>query len=262
MELRPSDLAKDWKAGKFAPFYYFVGEEAAAKAEALAKLKELFKADDFNFREFAGSVDEEVEAIVSEAATLPAFADKRLVIARSPKILAHARGVLAEYLKDPLKSTTLVLFSDDKKPDAKDPLVAPAKKLGGLVVFAPMGEGDAQLRLVAEAKRFGKTMTADAAAALVAEAGTDWGILGGELEKVALFVDKAAEIGADDVLACLGYRKSANPWTISDLVERRDLKGTLTHLQALLKEGSPTTRRARPSTRSARWSPSSSRPGA
>lgn len=237
MERRPAELLKDWKAGTFGPFYYLVGEEAAAKAEALAKLKELFKPDDFNFREFAGASEDEAQAAVSEAATLPAFADRRLVIVKNAKLGAGAKSVFADYLKDPLKSTTLVLLSEDKKPDLKDPLVAPAKKLGGLALFAPLGEEDAAARLMSEAKRFGKTMTAEAASTLVGEAGTDWGILSGELEKVALFVDKAPEIGADDVMACLGYRKAANPWTISDLIERRDLKGTLGHLSALMKEG-------------------------
>jgi DNA polymerase-3 subunit delta len=239
MELRPAELLKRWKAGQFAPVYYFLGEEEAAKAEALNKLKELFKADDFNFREFSSvSSEEEASAAVAEASTLPAFSDRRLVIVKA-KLPAAARALFADYLKDPLKSTTLVLFGEDKKPDAKDALVGPCTKLGGLCVFSPLGEDEAQSQLAAAAKKLGKNLSAEAAAVLVGEAGTDWGILSGELEKVALFVDKAATIEAEDVLACLGYRKAANPWTIGDLIERRDAKGALTQLQALMKEGKP-----------------------
>lgn len=238
MELRPAELNKRWKAGQFAPVYYFLGEdESAAKAEALAALKASFQADEFNLREYAGDVDQEVEAIVAECSTLPVFSDKRLVIVRNSKILATAKAALVEYLKDPLKSTTLVLFGEDKRPDLKDALVKAVSAHGGLVVFAPMGEDEARMRLVAEAKKHGKTLSLEAAAVLVSEAGTDWGILGQEIEKIVLFVDKAADILADDVLACLGFRRAANPWRLGDLVERRDVKGALTQFQALLREG-------------------------
>jgi len=234
MELRPAELLKRWKAGQFAPVYYFLGEEASAKADALAKLKDAFKADDFNFREFTV---EPVQDVVSEAMTLPVFSDRRLIILKNSKLGAEAKSELAAYLKDPLKSTTLVLFCDDKKPDLKDPLVKPADALGGLCLFSPLDESEAQMRLIAEAKRLGKTLSVDAASVLVGEAGTDWGILTQEIEKLALFVDKAPAIGADDVMACLGYRKAANPWTISDMVERRDAKGSLAQYRALLKDG-------------------------
>ena len=30
MELKPNDLASEWKAGKFRPVYYLFGEESAA----------------------------------------------------------------------------------------------------------------------------------------------------------------------------------------------------------------------------------------
>jgi DNA polymerase III subunit delta len=239
MELRPAELLKRWKAGQFAPVYYLVGEELSAKSDALARLKQDFKADDFNLREFSGDVDQDAAAIVAEAATLPVFSDRRLVIVKNPKIPAAAKAAFAEYLKDPLKSTTLVLLCDDRRPDPKDPLAKAAEALGGLCLFSPLGEDEARAKLSAEAARHGKTLSPDAAAVLISEAGTEWAILSQELEKLVLFVDKAADILADDVLACLGYRKAANPWTISDLVERRDLKGALAQLQSLFKDGKP-----------------------
>jgi DNA polymerase III subunit delta len=239
VELRPSDLLKQWKAGQFKPAYYLVGEEHGAKEEAIDELKKRFGADDFNLCEFSGSSEEEAAAIVSEAMTLPAFSDKRLVIARHPKLSAGAKSALAEYLKDPLKSTTLVMFCDDKKADLKDPIAKACGSLGGLCVFAALGEEEAAARLIAEALALGKKMIVDAAAVLVAEAGTDWTVLSGELEKVCLFVAKRPEINADDVLACLGYQKTANPWKITDHVERRELKAAIAQLSRLMKDGKP-----------------------
>lgn len=237
MELKPADLLKEFKAGKLRPVYYLFGEEAAAKAQALDQLRELFKGDTFNLCEFSGDPDQEAPAIVSECSTLPVFSDKRLVIAKNPKLLADARETLAAYLKDPLPSTTLVLFSDDRKPDARDALAKAAAAAGAVCVFSPLKEEEALDKLKACAKAAGKTLSDEAATALVAEAGTDWGVLSQELEKAVLYAGKSKEISGDDALAVLGYRKAADPFALSRLVAERKLAESLAHLRRLFDGG-------------------------
>lgn len=239
MELRPAELLKEWQAGKFRPVYYFFGEESAAKADAVLKLKALFKADDFNLFEFAGDPNAQAAEIVSEAMTLPVFSDKRLVIVRNPKIPAEARAAFADYLKSPSASTTLVLLSEDRRPDKKDALANAAAAAGACCVFSPLGEEEAAERLLAEAGKAGKTLSPEAADALVAEAGTDWGILTNELEKLVLFVGARPSIETEDALLCLGYRKSADPWAFEKLIQGRDLKACLGQLAALFADEKP-----------------------
>ncbi|HAZ07522.1 MAG TPA: DNA polymerase III subunit delta [Elusimicrobia bacterium] len=230
MELRGADLLKEWRTGKFRTVYYLFGAESAAKADAVIKLKELFKPEDFNLREFTGDPASEAPAAVSECLTLPVFAKRRLVIVRSPKIPAEARAVFAEYLKSPSPTTTLVLLSEDKKPEKRDALAAAAAAAGAVGIFAPLSPEEAVERLRAEARKAGKVLAPEAAELLVGEAGTDWSILNGELEKLLLFVGKAAAIGVDAVLPCLGHRQSADPWTLEKLVQGRDLKACLVYL--------------------------------
>jgi DNA polymerase III subunit delta len=239
MELRPPELLKEWRAGKFRPIYYLFGEESAAKADAVLKLKELFKADDFNLCEFAGEPNSEAPLAVAEALTLPVFADRRLVIVRSPKLPAEARAVYAEYLKSPSPTTTLVLLSEDKRPDRKDALAGAAAAAGAACIFSPLTEEEASGRLIEEAKKAGKTLAPEAAEALVGEAGTDWGILAGELEKLILYAGAAASIDAAAALACLGYRKSADPWAFEKLVQGRDLKACLGYLREAFADAKP-----------------------
>ena len=239
MELRPNDLAAEWKAGKFRPVYYLFGTESASKADAVLKLKALFKPDDFNLREFSGDPNAEHAAIISEALTLPVFADRRLVIVRSPKIPAEARAALAEYLSAPSPTTTLVLLSVDNKPDKKDALANAAASAGAVCVFAPLTEEDAVERLLAEAKKAGKNMDPAAAAALTDQAGTDWGILSGELEKAILFAGKSTEIGLEAVSASMGFRKATDPWAFERLVSARDLKACLTYLREAFADAKP-----------------------
>ncbi len=239
MELRAADLLKEWKTGKFRPVYYLLGEEAAAKTDALKALKDAFQADDFNLFEFSGDPNAEAPAAVSEALTLPVFAERRLVIVRAPKLPAEARAAYAEYLKSPSPTTTLVLLGEDRRPDRKDPLAAAAAQAGAVALFSPLSEGEAVERLLAEAKKAGKTLAPAAADAVVAEAGTDWGILAGELEKLVLFVGTEAEIGPEAALQCLGYRRTADPWAFERLIQARGLTACLLQLSGLFAGGKP-----------------------
>ncbi len=239
MELRPDALAAEWKAGKFRPVYYLFGEESASKADAILKLKALFKPDDFNLREFSGDPNSEYSAIISEAMTLPVFSDKRLVIVRSPKIPAEARAAFAEYLRAPSTTTTLVLLSEDRKPDKKDSLANAAAAAGAVCAFSPLTEEEAVERLLAEAKKAGKNLDPDAAAALAEQAGTDWGILAGELEKAILFAGKETAIGMEAVSASMGFRKATDPWAFERLVSARDLKACLAYLREAFADAKP-----------------------
>jgi DNA polymerase-3 subunit delta len=242
MELRPADLAAEWKAGKFRPVYYLFGEESASKSDAVLKLKELFKPDDFNLADFGVDSSFDHAAVLAEALTLPVFADRRLVIARNPKIPAEARAAFAEYLSEPSKSTTLVLLCEDRRPDKKDALASAALSSphAGVCVFSPLTEDEAVERLIAEAKKAGKTMAPEAAAAVVEEAGTDWGILSGELEKAILFAGKEAAIGLEAVSAASGKRGgAADPWAFEKLVSARDLKACLGYLDEAHADSKP-----------------------
>lgn len=239
MELSPDDALKEWKAGKFRPVYYFYGEEPAAKTEALKALKAAFKPDDFNHREFTGDMASEAHDIVTEAMTLPVFSDRRLVIARASRIPAEAKAVLGEYLKAPSASTTLVLMSDERRPDKKDALAAAASAAGALVIYAPLTAEAATARLVAEAAKLGKELDPAAAEALVEEAGTDWPVLAQELEKALLFAGKAKTVGLEAVGACLGYRKNIDPWAFEKLSQGRELKSCMAYLNDLFAEDKP-----------------------
>ncbi len=231
MELTPQALEAEWKAGKFRPVYYLFGEESASKADAILRLKALFKADEFNLCEFSGDPNSEYSSVISEAMTLPVFSDKRLVIVRNPKIPAEARAALAEYLRAPSATTTLVLASEDRRPDKKDALAGAAASAGAVAIFSPMTEDEAVERLIVEAKKAGKVMAPEAAAALVEEAGGDWGILSGELEKAVLFAGKKPDIGLEAVSASLGHHQAADPWAFERLISSRDLKASLSYLE-------------------------------
>lgn len=234
MELTPAQASDEWKAGKYRSVYLLVGEDATLRLNHSNELKARLKPDPFNVNEFG---PEDADEAVSTALTPPVFSDRRLVVIRTGSIHPTAKKALAEYLSDPLDTTTLVLNSEERKPDLKDALMSAAGKAGALVVFRPMGEEEAADRLQAEAKKAGVTLDPEAADWIVEEAGTHWGILQAELKKLLTFAKGKTTVGKDEALACLGYRQAVSPFALANAIGERDRIKALTVLERLFQEG-------------------------
>lgn len=238
--LTPKYLAAEWKKESFRPAYMLFGEDAGSKSVAVQTLRSILKSDEFNTTDFSGDQDDQAEDIASTCATPPMFSPRRLVVVRNAKFGAAGRKRLAEYLRSPLESTTLIMISEDKKPAAKDALAAAVEALGGIVLFKPLNEVDAIARLQNEARKAGIGLETDAAELLVEEAGREWGILRSELEKIKLFTKDKGRAETKDVLACLGYHQQINIFDLPKFIERRDAPAALRTLRTLLKEGQNT----------------------
>lgn len=236
MDYAPEALHKEWKEGRFRPVYFFVGDPSRV-AEALDRLKSDFKAADFDFSCWNADLDEKVDELIADALTPPLMGPRRLVLVENPKIPARARAALKDYLENPLATTTLVLVSEDRKPDPKDALARAAAAKGAVCLCAPLKEADAQKRLLAEARMSGKTLAPEAAAALVAEAGTDWPVLKQELEKAVLFAGASTTVEQRHVLECLGYQKALDPFAFPRFIRKRDLVKSLRHFRGMLRAG-------------------------
>lgn len=233
----PAAHAKDWAKGAFKPVYYLFGEDEAAKALFVDELKARLKVDEFNLTELSGDASDAAAEAVSAAATPPMFSERRLVLVRRADLGAPALRLVADYLRDPLPSTVLVLASTAGWPDAKDPAAAAARALGGVVSFKAMTPEDAARRLREEAKKAGVELDPDAAELMVEESGSEWGVLKAELEKVLLLVKGKGAAGVDDAAACLGYRKKSNIWDFPRAVQKRDAARAVELLRALMEEG-------------------------
>ena len=238
MELQPQDAVQEWKKGRFRPAYLFFGEDDAGKLAGLEELKSHLKPDPFNVSEFPGGDDASVPELIGACNTPPMFSDRRLVVVRNLKFGAPARRELAGYLRAPMESTTLVFLSSERKIEAKDPVAAAVSALGGLTAFKPLRDGEAVSRLRAEARMGGLELSPEAAERMVEEAGTEWGILKAELEKLKLFVKGRKAVGLKDALACLGYRRETNPFAFPDCLERREQAKALGLLRRMLDDGS------------------------
>lgn len=237
MELTPAQAEKEWKSGKLRPAYYLVGEDASAKDAALKTVQAVLKPDPFNMDVYAGDSGASAAAAVAAALAPPMMSDRRLVVVKNPRLGVEARKALAEYLREPLQTTTLLAFSEDRKPDFRDVLTAAVAALGGVVVFKPLRADEAVRRLVDAARRAGREMAGDVAEWIVDEAGTSWAVLQAELEKMILFTRGRKMVTREDALACLGYRQTANPFDFPRALQMRDRSRCLILLRRLLADG-------------------------
>ncbi len=237
MDLKQGELYAEWKKGRFRPVYYLLGEPSA-RSQAVKDIKKLLNPGDFDLSEFSTLADPDARAVVGDALTAPLLSERRLVIVNT-KLPAAAKKVLAAYLKNPVKSTTLVLISDDRRADPKDPLVPAVRAAGALCVFYPLRDDEAQRRLISTARQAGKILSEEAALAIVEESGTDWAILRQELRHIISFAGKNAEVTLEMTLQCLGFSKAVDPFALSRLIQNRDLAGSLGHLRKALAAGKP-----------------------
>ncbi|HAH07308.1 MAG TPA: DNA polymerase III subunit delta [Elusimicrobia bacterium] len=234
---------KAWAQGKFAPVYLFAGEDAGAKHSALEALKAALKADDFNFSEFSGDQESQIDDILSSCRTAPMFSPRRLVLVRNVKLGQEGRKLLAGYPGAPADSAVLVVLYPDALPASKaaidkDPVLRAFTAHAEVLVFGPLTREEAARRIRAAAKAGGFELSEEALEAVLDEAGTQWGIIQGELDKVRLFLKGRKTASAEDILACLGYRREAGPYELGNALERRDLKASLDVLRRMLEEGS------------------------
>ena len=219
------------------PLYLIVGEEDLLRDQALAALKSavLGNGVDFNYDLFYG---DEVGAgdIRNCTAETPVFADRRLVVVKAAEKLPSAEGErLLDYLKDPVKSTTLAFISP---------------KLDGRLRFAQVlartavtvdctAPRDMQLDswVTSEAERIGVRLEEEAGPLLKeASGGSLYGVRR-ELEKLASYVPSDRAVTAADVLAVRGMEPGASVFDLSVAIAEGNRGRALSILARNLEAG-------------------------
>jgi DNA polymerase-3 subunit delta len=232
--LNAREIAAELKAKKLRPVYYLAGEERHQRQQLFAAVLKAAAPDPFNLQEFfADSAD--ADDLLSSLQTPPMFSDRRvIVIKRGEALHAPAKKSLAEYLADPLPSTTLIVLVDGR-PAKGDALEAAAQAAGAAVIFYALREDEAEAWALKTAADNGMKLSKGAAELLVSEAGTDLAILQQELSKLLQFTKgTAGEVSEAQVAASLGYQQAENIFELGSAVQRRDVKEALRLTRRLL----------------------------
>lgn len=221
-------------------------------------------------RMYAGDKGVTPASIVETARTLPAMADRRIVVVlRGERLLkprrrakaAPAEGgaddergeppsdldLLESYVRAPVPETTMVIVAADVDRTRK---VYKALQKGATIVecFGLKGSRDAtvDLRSVARtaetlvrkaAAGAGQEIEA-AAARLVAErAGTDIARLRGDTDRLLLYAAGRPTITAEDARQVVSAESSQDDWAVTNAIQRRDAPEALRQLALALEGG-------------------------
>lgn len=258
-----AELAK----GELQPLYLVVGDDEYAKDEFARALQRAVPEDVQPFAfERKSALDTDPSTIVNSARTLPFLGDRRVIlVTRAEKWFTGKRkggddaagdeddgaagGVeaLEAYLERIEPSATVAFIAADVNRTFR--IVKTLLKQAVLVECwglkaekDPRGPANEVLtragRLAAGLlRRAGMTIDATALETLLAHAGTDIGVLRGDVERVTLYCHGRKTVTAEDVDAVVAGTALLNPWSVVNAVERGDAREALRQVRILSDAG-------------------------
>lgn len=228
----PRNLPEDWP-GVIA----LVGDERALKMSTIELIvKNVLPDEDDSPSRFAGE-DTEMKTVRDELRTISMWGDRRVVVVdEAEEFVSENRPALEKYAAGPAKKSLLVL---DVKSMPKSTRLYKAILKTGLIVECTELKGAALTRWIQDAaesqheKKIGK----QAVQLMVELVGSNLGLLGQELSKLASYVGDLPEIDVEAVRRLVGGWKAETTWAMTDAVRDGRLGEALSHLDKLLGSG-------------------------
>jgi DNA polymerase-3 subunit delta len=227
MSLR-ADVAATLKRKDRPPIYLVYGEDAYSRTNCAAELAQALAAAavggaDINRFEVGVAP---IEEIVSAVMTVPMFGGARVVtVSKFEELSAEAQARFLGTLvfgsgkgdHGVAPDTTLIISSAAKSVSKK--VVEAAGANVACFEFRPARAREAMEFVRNAARAAGLMMEYQAVTALVDLVGFDLGALGGEIEKLALFLGPGRRnVTADDIRAAVGANPTQSVWDLCDAV--------------------------------------------
>lgn len=220
-------IAADIKNRKFAPVYFFCGEESFY-IDALTDLVEKHALNDmeraFN-QTIAYGKDLTARQVVETAGRLPMMAEKQLVIIKE----AHALSMKEDeekqylsYLKKPVASTILVFAWKHGTPDGRKSFGKEMKKAAVYFESKPLYENQVAPWIKSRLSQKKYKIDENAAGLLVEYLGNDLTVVANELEKLIINKQAGSVITLDDIENNVGISKEYNVFEFSSALAGKD----------------------------------------
>lgn len=193
-------LTEDIKNKTFKRVYLLYGEEAYLKKQYKEKLKNsvLQPGDDMNLNIYEGKgID--VNEVISQADTMPFFAEKRLLLIEGSGMFKSASAQMAEYIPRIPEETCIVFVEDEV--DKRGKLYKAVKKEGRVVELGRQDEKTLMNWVLSMLRKEGRQITSATMGQFLAKTGDDMELIGNELEKLLCYTLGREVITSEDVEA-------------------------------------------------------------
>jgi DNA polymerase III subunit delta len=233
-----AEIKRDIEAGRFAPVYFFWGEETHPIDDLVSAI--IRKAVDPESRDFNLDVwhaeETDIDAVLSALNSYPMMAERRVVVLKSvQKMTTAEKDRIAAYAKAPVESTVLVLVAG--KADRRQSFYAGLTKTAACFESKPLYENQAAKWVSSRLASMKMAASEEAATLLVRQAGTSLWALEHEIEKLATRMWGKTRISAEDVAELSGVSRKHTTWEWTDTVGRREIGPALSMLDRLIEEG-------------------------
>ncbi len=230
--------------------YVIHGEEEFLRSQAIKKLKERLGPPPFSDMNFTLLEGKKVqpEELREICRTMPFMLPVRMVLVRGLLTrVEKGNQELGQFLADFLPSlppTTIMVLEEDKTIGEDHPLyllLSELEKSGKakLIGFERVRGEKLKQWIKDRAREKGIEITSEAAEELAFFVGEDLRILDMELEKLALYVDRARPVVPEDIRAVVPYAREASIFSLTDALGRKDTGAALDALRSLLEQGEP-----------------------
>jgi DNA polymerase-3 subunit delta len=219
-------IAKDLKAGKYAPVYFFAGEEPFY-AQQLLQLIEKGILDEsersFNQTVLYGKETNMLQ-ILEEAKRFPMMSERIVVVVKEAQHLKAADWeLLAGYLDQPQPSTVLAFGHMHKKLDKRSKAGKAIKANTVFLESDPLRDYQVMPWLEKELGAKGFRCSSNVVAAMAEQVGTDLSRLHKEVEKLDVAMGERRDLSADDIERHIGISKDYNNFELVAAIAERNI---------------------------------------
>ena len=219
-------LIEDLKNKTFKKVYLLYGEEAYLKKLYKEKLKDALLApeDTMNLNIYEGKgID--VREVISQADTMPFFADRRLLLIEGSGMFKSASPEMAEYIPKIPEETCIVFVEDEV--DKRGKLYKAVKKVGRAVELGRQDEKTLMNWVLTILRREKRQITSATMELFLSKTGNDMELIGNELEKLLCYTLGREIIAAEDVEAVCANRTENRIFEMINAIAQKQQKKAL-----------------------------------